>query len=81
MLKNVDIEEITPHGLNITDSEGKKQAITTNTVVLTGGMEPNQTLSQQIEGKVPQIYLIGDCSELRLIHGAVEDGFRAALAI
>jgi NADPH-dependent 2,4-dienoyl-CoA reductase/sulfur reductase-like enzyme len=81
ILKNVDFEEITPHGVNITDSEGKKQAIAADTVVLTGGMEPNKTLSQQIEGKVPQIHLVGDCSELRLIHGAVEDGYRAALAI
>jgi len=81
ILKNVDFEEITPHGVNITDGEGKKQAIAADTVVLAGGMEPNQELSQQIEGRVPQIHLVGDCSELRLIHGAVEDGYRAALAI
>jgi 2,4-dienoyl-CoA reductase-like NADH-dependent reductase (Old Yellow Enzyme family) len=81
ILKNVDFEEITPHGVNITDGEGKKQAIAADTVVLAGGMEPNQEPSQQIEGRVPQIYLVGDCSELRLIHGAVEDGYRAALAI
>jgi NADPH-dependent 2,4-dienoyl-CoA reductase/sulfur reductase-like enzyme len=81
ILKNVDFEEITPHGVNITDGEGKKQAIAVDTVVLAGGMEPNQELSQQIEGRVPQIHLVGDCSELRLIHGAVEDGYRAALAI
>ncbi|MCK4362139.1 MAG: FAD-dependent oxidoreductase, partial [Dehalococcoidia bacterium] len=81
MLKNVDFEEITPRGVNITDSEGEKQAIAADTVVLAGGMEPNKALLQQIEGKVPQIHLVGDCSELRLIHGAVEDGYRAALAI
>lgn len=81
ILKNVDFEEITPHGVNITDGEGKKRAIAADTVVLAGGMEPNQALSQQIEGRVPQIHLVGDCSELRLIHGAVEDGYRAALAI
>lgn len=81
ILKNVDFEEITPHGVNITDGEGKKRAIAADTVVLAGGMEPNQELSQQIEGRVPQIHLVGDCSELRLIHGAVEDGYRAALAI
>ena len=81
ILKNVDFEEITPHGVNITDGEGKKQAIAADTVVLAGGMEPNQALSQQIEGRVPQIHLVGDCSELRLIHGAIEDGYCAALAI
>ncbi len=81
MLKNVEFEGITPHGVNITDSEGKKQAIAADTVVLAGGVEPNQALSQQIEGRVPQIHLVGDCSELRLIHGAVEDGYRVALAI
>ncbi len=81
ILKNVDFEGITPHGVNITDGEGKKQAIAADTVVLAGGMEPNKALLQQIEGRVPQIHLVGDCSELRLIHGAVEDGYRAALAI
>jgi thioredoxin reductase len=44
-------------------------------------MEPNLAFSEAIEGKVPQIYLVGDCTELRLINGAVEEGASAALAI
>ena len=81
MLKGVNYEEITSKGVIITNSHGEKQTIEADTVVLAGGVEPNVALSQAIEGKVPQIHLVGDCTELRLINGAVEDGARIALTI
>ena len=81
MLKGVIYGEITPRGVVITNIDGEKQTVEADTVVIAGGMEPNLSLSEAIEGKVPQIYLVGDCTELRLINGAVEDGANAALAI
>lgn len=81
MLTGVNYEEITPKGVIITTQEGERQTIEADTVVLAGGMEPNVALSQAIEGKVPQIYLVGDCTELRLIRGAIADGARVALTI
>lgn len=81
MLKGVNYEEITAKGVIITDSHGEKQTIEADTVVLAGSVEPNVALSQAIEGKFPQIHLVGDCTELRLINGAVEDGARIALTI
>jgi len=81
MLKGITYEEITPQGVVITNTDGEKQTLEADTVVLAGGMEPNLALSEAIQGKVPQIHLVGDCTELRLINGAVEDGARAALAM
>jgi len=81
MLKGVIYGEIIPRGVVITNTDGEKQTVEADTVVIAGGMEPNLALSEAIEGTVPQIYLVGDCTELRLINGAIEDGASAALAI
>lgn len=81
MFKNVDITEITPAGVKITDGDGNHRTIRADTVVISGGMEPDKTLADSLEGIAPQVISIGDCTDLRLIHGAVEDGYRAALSI
>ncbi len=81
MLKNVDIEAITPAGVKITNGEGKQRTIKVDTVIISGKTEPDGALAQSLDGKVPQVISIGDCTDLRLIHGAVEDGYRAALSI
>jgi 2,4-dienoyl-CoA reductase (NADPH2) len=42
---------------------------------------PNTELLKVLEGKVPEIYAIGDCSEPRLIVDAIADGYRIARTI
>ena len=81
ILRNVDIEAIKPAGVRITDGEGKQRTIKVDTVVISGGMEPDGTLAESLEGKVARVISIGDCTGPRLIHGSVEDGYRAALSI
>lgn len=44
----------------------------------------DQTLSfskPSLQGKVPEIHLIGDCREPHLILEAIHEGFRTALTI
>ncbi len=81
ILRNVDIESIKPAGVRITDGEGKQRTVRADTVIISGGMEPDRTLAESLNGKAPQVISIGDCTGLRLIHGTVEDGYRAALSI
>jgi len=81
MLTEVKCEEITPKGVVIATKEGERQTIEANTIVLVESVEANMELFQAIEGKVPQIYLAGDCSELRLIKGAIADGATIASSI
>jgi 2,4-dienoyl-CoA reductase-like NADH-dependent reductase (Old Yellow Enzyme family)/thioredoxin reductase len=79
--RNVDIESIKPAGVRITDGEGKQRTVKADTVIISGGMEPDRTMAESLEGKVPQVISVGDCTGLRLIQGAIEDGYRAALSI
>jgi NADH dehydrogenase FAD-containing subunit len=81
MLRNVDLKEITLQGVKIVDGEGKERTVAADTVIIAGGMGPNRALSEALKGKAPQIIDVGDCSKLRLIHGSVEDGYRAGLAV
>ena len=81
MLRNVDFKEITPRGISIVDGEGKEQFVEANTIIIAGGMEPNTEVMDMLSGKAPQVINVGDCAALRLIHGSVEDGYRAALSI
>ena len=74
-------EEITDKGLTITTKEGKKQTIEADTIVPVIPFKPNTEMLKTLKGKVPEVYLIGDCSEPRLIMDAIADGWRIANAI
>ena len=73
--------EITDKGLTIITKEGNRQSIEADTIVTALPLEPNTELSKALEGKVPEIYHIGDCNEPRLIIHAVADGYRVTSAI
>jgi 2,4-dienoyl-CoA reductase (NADPH2) len=79
--KSVKFEEINQQGLVITDQEGKKQTLDADTIVSIIGYEPNKELFKALNGKVPELYCIGDCSEPHLILEAIHDGSRIARAI
>ena len=76
MLTGVKYQELTDKGPAITTKEGEKQIIEADTVVLAAGAKPNRVLLQALEGKIPEIYSIGDCVEPRGIAGAIADGYR-----
>ena len=78
LLGEVKYEEITDKGLIITTKEGKRQTIEADTVVTALPLKPDNGLLKLLEGKVPQIYSIGDCNEPRLIIHAIADGWCTA---
>ena len=69
-------EEITDKGLTISTREGKRQTIETDTIIPVLPFKPNTELFDTLKGKVPEIYLIGDGREPRLILDAIADGWR-----
>ena len=81
MMTGVKYEEITDKGLTIITKEGKRQTIEADTIVPAMPLTPNTELLKTLEGKVPEIYAIGDCREPRLIIDAIADGSRIARAI
>ncbi len=81
MMTEVKYEEITDNGLTITTKEGKKQTIEADTIVTVMPLLPNTELLKSLEGRVREIYTIGDCKEPHLTVDAIADGSRVARAI
>ncbi len=71
--------EITGRGVQVKRKE-KSQIVKADTVVLAAGLQPNYEFAE-LENKVPEQYLIGDCKEPRNILEAIHDGFEVALKI
>jgi 2,4-dienoyl-CoA reductase (NADPH2) len=73
--------EITKKGLIIITGEGKRQTIEADTIVTALPLKRNTELYQTLEGKVPEIYDVGDCREPGLIINAIAEGNRIAKLI
>jgi 2,4-dienoyl-CoA reductase-like NADH-dependent reductase (Old Yellow Enzyme family)/thioredoxin reductase len=81
LLTSATCEEIGKNGVRVTTAEGKKETIPADTVIIAVGYKANERLRKALEGKVPEIYCIGDSSEPRRILEAVNEGYRTGLAL
>jgi len=72
---------ITDKGLVVLTPEGYKRTIPADSIVPAIPMKPDTALLRSLEGKVPEVYAIGDCNEPKLIVDAIGDGFRVARVI
>ena len=81
MLTEVSYEQINDRGVVLTTREGERRTIEADTVVLAAGARPNNELYRALEGKVEELYLIGDAVEPRSILEAVADGARVGRAL
>ena len=77
-MTEVKYEGITDKGLTIVTREGKKVTIAADSIAPAVSLTPNTGLLRSLEGKVPEIYTIGDCREPQLIPEALADGWRIA---
>jgi 2,4-dienoyl-CoA reductase (NADPH2) len=81
MVAGVKYEEITEKGLTIVNKEGERRTIEADTIVPAVPLTPNTKLLETLQGKVAEVYLIGDCREPRVIIDAVAAGYRVANAL
>jgi 2,4-dienoyl-CoA reductase (NADPH2) len=81
IITHAKYEEITDKGLVITTKDGVKQTIEADTITPAIPFRPNTALFEAIKGKTPEIHLIGDGQEPRLIIDAIADGWRVAKSI
>lgn len=70
--------EILENGVAFTTAEGKKERIMADSVIPAFPLSPDLTLAKELDGKVPEIYTIGDCKEPLLIADAIGTGLRTA---
>ncbi|NLW90294.1 MAG: FAD-dependent oxidoreductase [Syntrophomonadaceae bacterium] len=78
---SVKFDEITDKGIAITTKEGEKQFIEADVIILALGVNPKNELAKKLEGKVSELYLIGDCSTPYGIMEAIQGGARVARTI
>lgn len=73
--------EITDKGLTIITREGERLTIEADSIIPAIPFSPDTELLKSLEGKVLEIYAIGDCKEPRLIVDAVSEGLRLTRSI
>ncbi len=81
MLLNTTAQEVTHKGVVAVDSEGNKQLIKADTVILAAGFKCNNPLEKRLKGIAPEVYSIGDCVKPGKIEGAIGAAWRVACQI
>jgi 2,4-dienoyl-CoA reductase (NADPH2) len=79
LIVSATLEEITPDGVVIRTGEGRR-LIQADTVVPIG-MTANKELAHTLEGRVPTLFLVGDCAEPAKLMEAIAAGFLAGHTI
>ncbi len=74
-------KEITQTGISIINKEGEEVFLRADAIISALPVLPNTDLFKTLEGKVSEIYQIGDCREPGLIAHAVADGATVARKI
>jgi 2,4-dienoyl-CoA reductase (NADPH2) len=77
ILTGVKYQEVNDKGLVITDVDGKVRTLEADSVMVTLPLNPNTGLYDALQGKVPELHLIGDSKTPGLIMDAVAAGFEA----
>ncbi len=82
VLVNSKIESIGDAGV-VVSTDGNKQTLKADTVVLAAGQEADKSLLEELGtmAEVEEIQSVGDCVAPRKAYNAVHDGFRIGVAI
>ncbi len=76
---NTSVKEILQDGVNV-EKDGQEMQLTGfDNIIIAVGAKPVNELQSQLEGKVPELHVIGDASKPRKAIDAIEEG--ASLAI
>jgi NADH dehydrogenase FAD-containing subunit len=76
----LDYVEVTDDGLVIKQN-GEKKLIPADTIIVAAGGEPENSLYQALQGKIPEVYIVGNAKEVRNCLSAVYEGAEVARAI
>ena len=77
VLTGARLVQVNPTGATV-EVDGEARELTADSVVTATGFAPEHSLRVALEGTVPEVVTIGDCSKPRNILGAIWEGFHAA---
>lgn len=81
LLTSCRCQEITDHSIIYQDKDGVSHEIPADTVIIATGDRPNASLYEALEGKVSELYNVGDSNGAGIIAKAVSQGYRCGLQI
>lgn len=81
IISGVKSMEVTAKGLEVTTDGGEKRLIAADTIIPALPLTPDNGLARSLEGKVAEVYAVGDCDEPLLIADAVGAASRVARSI
>jgi len=81
LLTSATCEEIKEGSVLVTTADGKRETIAADTIIIAVGYEANDGLYKALEGKVPQIYCIGNSAKPRKILEATSEGYQIGMAL
>jgi 2-enoate reductase len=81
ILTNTSLLEVKANEVVVINNSFSQSTLKTDTVVLAVGQEPSQDLYRELQGKIPNIYLIGDSRQAKNIMNAIWDAYEVARAI
>jgi len=80
VLTSTKLLEVTGEGA-VVSSDGVERVLQADSVVLALGFRPMSWLRDELEGKVPELHVIGDCNQPRKILDAMWEGFHTSRTI
>lgn len=75
------VVEISAAGVYVQTADGKRKSLAADTVVLAIGSRSCNQLAQEINGKIPEVYLVGDAVEPGKILRCIQDSNELAMKI
>lgn len=73
VLSSVTLRGVENGGMRVAHPDGKEEVVAADTVILALGRRSNGQLARELAGKVPELYLVGDCVEPRRITMAIHE--------
>jgi 2,4-dienoyl-CoA reductase (NADPH2) len=80
-LGGVKLLEITDKGLSLETKEGEKRFLEADSAVIALPFKGDHSLEDALQGRIPEVYSIGDCDEPGLIPDATAAGWKIGNAI
>ena len=81
VIGKVMFSAITENGMVVEDREGQRRLIHGDSIVIAAGMKSENKLKEKLEGKVPELYSVGDCIKARKIMDAIAEAAHVAHSI
>lgn len=81
VIVGAQVDLITPDAVRVVVAGRSPECVAADSVVYAVGSQPYNALRYDLEGRVADLYVIGDCDTPQRVRQAVDAGFRAGVAI